>query len=128
MEAEQLDKIFAALSDSTRRKILARLASGEATVNELADPFKISQPAISKHLKILQDADLISTQVDGQTRPRELKPETLLKAVAWIERYQDIWEQNYQRLDVLLEEMKSPSKKAAPTRIRPPAKNKRRSK
>ncbi len=104
---QQLDKIFAALADSTRRGILARLAKGEASVSELAEPFNLTQPAISKHLKILQDANLVSTQIDGQRRPRELKPEPLIQAQTWIEKYREIWEQNYQRLDALLEELKS---------------------
>lgn len=111
MEAEKLDLIFAALADSTRRAILAKLATGGASVSELAKPFKMSQPAISKHLKILQEANLISSQVDGQRRPRELKLDSLIKAVDWIERYRALWEQNYARLDTLLEEMKSPSPK-----------------
>lgn len=110
MNDVQLDKVFAALSDSTRRGILARLSLGEASVTELAEPFNMSQPAISKHLKILQDANLISTQIDGQRRLRELKPEPLSHAIEWIEKYKEIWEQNYQRLDVLLEELKSNKK------------------
>lgn len=109
MDNKKLDKIFAALSDSTRRGILVRLASGEASVLELARPFQMSQPAISKHLKVLEDADLISTQVDGQRRLRELKTEPLVQAVDWIERNREIWEQNYQRLDFLLEQLKKNS-------------------
>lgn len=106
MKEEQLDKIFAALSDSTRRGILARLATGSASVAELAEPFKVSQPAISKHLKVLQDAALISSQIDGQRRLRELRTEPLIQAEAWIEKYRKAWEANYQRLDALLEELK----------------------
>ena len=114
MEPAQLDKIFAALADSTRRSILAKLANGGASVSELAEPFNISQPAISKHLKILQDADLISTQVDGQRRPRELKIEALMEAVGWIERYRRIWEANYVKRDKLLQELTAPvSKKSS---------------
>jgi DNA-binding transcriptional ArsR family regulator len=106
VKEEQLDKIFAALSDSTRRGILARLATGSASVAELAEPFKVSQPAISKHLKVLQDAALISSQIDGQRRLRELRTEPLIQALTWIEKYRKAWEANYQRLDTLLEELK----------------------
>ena len=100
---ERLDLIFAALADPTRRTILARLATGEATVMELAEPFDMSQPAISRHLKVLERAGLISTDVDAQRRPRKLEPKRLKEAVDWIERYREIFEQNYQRLDALLE-------------------------
>jgi DNA-binding transcriptional ArsR family regulator len=116
MEAKQLDRIFAALADSTRRGILARLASGGASVSELAEPFHMSQPAISKHLKVLEEANLISSQIDGQRRPRELNPEPLIQAMDWIERYREVWEMNYSRLDSLLEEIKNPSSKRKPVR------------
>lgn len=106
MGAEKLDRIFAALSDSTRRAILARLATGDASVAELVEPFHLSQPAISKHLKVLEDANLISSKIEGQRRPKSLNPKTLAKAVDWIERYQKISERNYARLDALLEELK----------------------
>jgi len=104
--SERLDATFAALADPTRRAILARLATGEASVNELAEPFDMSQPAISKHLKVLGRAGLISMDIDAQRRPRRLEPKRLEEAVDWIERYREIWEQNYQRLDTLLEELK----------------------
>ena len=104
---DQLDMTFAALADPTRRAILARLATGEATVTELAEPFEISQPAISKHLRVLERAGLISVDVDAQRRPRKLEPERLDEAVAWIERYRRIFEQNYQRLDALLDELQA---------------------
>jgi len=104
--SERLDATFAALADPTRRAILARLATGEASVNELAEPFDMSQPAISKHLKVLERAGLISMDIDAQRRPRRLEPKRLEEAVDWIERYRAIWEQNYQRLDALLEELK----------------------
>lgn len=103
--SERLDATFAALADPTRRAILARLATGEASVNELAEPFDMSQPAVSKHLKVLERAGLISMDIDAQRRPRRLEPKRLQDAVDWIERYQKIWEQNYQRLDALLEEL-----------------------
>lgn len=110
--SERLDLTFAALADPTRRAILARLATGEATVTELAEPFEMSQPAISKHLKVLERAGLISMDVDAQRRPRRLEPKRLEEAVDWIERYRQIFEQNYQRLDALLEELQAkPSKR-----------------
>ena len=109
--SDRLDLTFAALADPTRRAILARLASGEATVTELAEPFEISQPAISKHLKVLERAGLISVDIDAQRRPRKLEPRRLAEAVDWIERYRKVFEQNYQRLDALLEQMQ-----ARPTR------------
>lgn len=105
--SERLDLTFAALADPTRRAILARLATGEATVTELAEPFEMSQPAISKHLKALERAGLISMHVDAQRRPRKLEPKRLGEAVDWIERYREIFEQNYQRLDALLEELQT---------------------
>ena len=105
--SERLDLTFAALSDPTRRAILARLAKGEATVAELAEPFELSQPAISKHLKVLERAGLISMDVDAQRRPRRLEPKRLEEAVDWIERYREIFEQNYQRLDALLKELQA---------------------
>jgi DNA-binding transcriptional ArsR family regulator len=104
---QRLDLTFAALADPTRRAILARLATGEATVTELAEPFEMSQPAISKHLKVLERAGLISMGIDAQRRPRKLEPKRLEEAVDWIERYREIFEQNYQRLDALLEEMQA---------------------
>ena len=104
--SERLNATFAALADPTRRAILARLATGEASVNELAEPFDMSQPAISKHLKVLERAGLISVDIDAQRRPRRLEPKRLEEAVGWIERYREIWEQHYQRLDALLEELK----------------------
>ena len=103
----RLDLTFAALADPTRRAILARLATGEATVTELANPFEMSQPAVSKHLKVLERAGLISMDVDAQRRPRKLEPKRLGEAVDWIERYREIFEQNYQRLDALLEELQA---------------------
>jgi DNA-binding transcriptional ArsR family regulator len=105
--SERLDLTFAALADPTRRAILARLATGEATVTELAEPFEMSQPAISKHLKVLERAGLISVDIDAQRRPRKLEPKRLKEAVDWIERYRQIFEQNYQRLDALLEELQA---------------------
>jgi DNA-binding transcriptional ArsR family regulator len=104
--SDRLDLTFAALADPTRRAILARLATGEASVQELAEPFDMSQPAISKHLKVLERAGLVSVDIDAQRRPRRLEPKRLEQAVNWIERYREIFEQNYQRLDALLDELK----------------------
>lgn len=105
--SERLDATFAALADPTRRAILARLATGEASVNELAEPFDMSQPAISKHLKVLERAGLISVDIDAQRRPRRMEAKRLEEAVDWIERYREIWEANYLRLDALLEELQA---------------------
>ena len=96
----RLDAIFAALADPTRRAIIARLASGEASVNELAEPFAMSQPAISKHLKVLERAGLISRGRQAQRRPRR--------------RYRELWEGNYRRLDALLERLKTQEKERKP--------------
>jgi DNA-binding transcriptional ArsR family regulator len=103
---DRLDATFAALADPTRRAILARLASGEASVTELAAPFDISQPAISKHLKVLERAGLISRSRDAQRRPRRLEAKPLAEATEWLERYRRHWEGNFERLDSLLDEMK----------------------
>ena len=106
MGSEQLDATFAALADPTRRAILARLASGEASVNELAAPFDMSQPAISKHLKVLELAGLVSRSRDAQRRPRRLEARPLAEATQWLERYRQFWQGRYQQLDALLHEMK----------------------
>ena len=103
--AARLDATFMALADPTRRAILARLAVGDASVAELAEPFDMSQPAISKHLRILERAQLVSVGKDGQRRPRRIEPEALAEANAWLERYREIWEANFKRLDALLEEL-----------------------
>jgi len=105
MTPTALNATFAALADPTRRAILARLAKGEASVAELAQPFAMSQPAISRHLRVLEHAGLIGVGQDAQRRPRRLKPKPLVEAVAWIERYRKAFEENFKRLDTLLEEM-----------------------
>jgi DNA-binding transcriptional ArsR family regulator len=105
IEARQLDATFSALADPTRRAILARLAKGEATVNELAEPFGISQPAISRHLKVLEEARLISQTRDAQRRPRKLEPKPLAEAAAWLENYRRLWEARFEQLDAVLAEM-----------------------
>lgn len=103
--SDRLDATFLALADPTRRAILTRLAVGEASVAELGEPFAMSQPAISKHLKILERAELVSVGHDGQRRPRRLEAEPLADASAWIEPYREIWEGNFARLDALLDEL-----------------------
>jgi DNA-binding transcriptional ArsR family regulator len=105
--AERLDTTFAALADPTRRAILARLTLGEATVTELARPFAMSQPAISKHLKVLEHAGLITRGRDAQRRPCRLEAQALAEATHWLDDYRRLWEGNFQRLDALLEEMKA---------------------
>jgi len=105
--ADRLDSTFLALADPTRRAILARLARGEASVTELAEPFAISQPAISKHLKILERAGLITVGQDAQRRPRRFEGKPLAEASAWLERYRASWEASFERLDVVLEELQN---------------------
>ena len=113
---DRLDAVFAALADPTRRAILAKLATGEASVTELAEPFTMSQPAISKHLKVLERAGLISRGRDAQRRPRRLEVGPLAEASQWLERYRRIWEGNYKRLDALLDELKARPKRRGRTR------------
>jgi DNA-binding transcriptional ArsR family regulator len=111
MIRDGLNKAFAALADPTRRAILARLASGEATVNELAEPFDMTQPSISKHLKVLERAGLISRTRAAQTRPCRLEPAPLKEVATWVEVYRSLWEQSFDRLDAFLQ-----STKPAPTK------------
>src|SRR6266567_8959534 len=106
-----LNATFAALADPTRRAILVRLANGAATVTELAAPFDMTQPAISKHLKVLERAGLISRGREAQRRPRKLEPRPLAEATDWLERYRKIWEGNFKRLDAVLQELKHKQKK-----------------
>ncbi|HEX9247994.1 MAG TPA: metalloregulator ArsR/SmtB family transcription factor [Gemmatimonadaceae bacterium] len=112
----RLNATFAALADPTRRAILSRLAAGQLSVTELAEPFAMSQPAISKHLKVLERAGLISRGRDAQRRPRQLEAKPLAEATEWLERYREFWEGNYQRLDALLEELKTRQKKRRSTK------------
>ena len=102
-----LDATFAALADPTRRAILKRLASGQASVNQLAEPFAMTQPAISKHLKVLERAGLISRGRDAQRRPCRLEAKRLAQANEWLENYRKFWEGSFERLDDLLDEMKT---------------------
>ena len=115
-----LDATFAALADPTRRAILARLAAGEASVTELAEPFAMSQPAISKHLKVLERAGLITRRRDAQRRPCRLKARPLADASGWLEAYRQYWEATYQRLDSLLEELKAEAPKPDDTKPEDP--------
>jgi len=109
--SQRLDSPFAALADPTRRAILARLASGEASVTELAKPFAMSQPAISRHLRVLEEAGLISRGRDAQRRPRRLDAKPLAEAAGWLGGYRKFWEESFERLDTLLDEMKTQKKK-----------------
>jgi DNA-binding transcriptional ArsR family regulator len=115
MELNRLDAVFAALADPTRRAILARLASGEAGVMELAKPFAMTQPAISKHLRVLERAGLISRGRDAQRRPCRIEAQPLAEANEWLERYRQFWEGSFQRLDSLLDELQSPPPNPDPT-------------
>ena len=116
----RLDATFAALADPTRRAIIARLASGDASVTELAEPFAMTQPAISKHLKVLERAGMISRERDAQRRPSRLVAQPLAEASKWLEQYRQFWETSFQRLDDLLGELKATKKT-----IRRPARTKR---
>jgi DNA-binding transcriptional ArsR family regulator len=124
IETTRLDATFLALADPTRRAILARLAGGDASVAELAAPFAMSQPAVSKHLKVLERAGLISVGQDAQRRPRRIEGQPLAEATEWLERYRGIWEHNFKRLDGLLEELQRPAarrrgrKRTTPRRTR----------
>ncbi|HEY6185890.1 MAG TPA: metalloregulator ArsR/SmtB family transcription factor [Terriglobales bacterium] len=112
-----LDRTFAALADPTRRAILGQLASGEATVSELMKPFDITQPAISRHLKVLEEAGLISSGRDAQRRPRKIEAGPLAEATAWLERYRRIWEGSFSRLDKLLDDLKAQEAKTSRSRM-----------
>ena len=111
MAADQLSTTFAALADPTRRAILARLASGECSVTELAEPFEMSMPAISKHLRVLERAGLIARGREAQWRPCRLEAAPLKEVAAWAERYRAIWEQRFDRLETYLQELKAKEKK-----------------
>jgi DNA-binding transcriptional ArsR family regulator len=122
----RLDLTFAALADPTRRAILARLATGEASVMELAEPFAMSQPAISKHLKVLERAGLISRSKDAQRRPRRLTAKPLAEATEWLEAYRQFWEGSFVRLDAVLEELQAEPAKTSAGPSRATEKRKRR--
>ena len=111
MQADRLSITLSALADPTRRAILVRLSAGEATVTDLAAPFPMSLPAISKHLKVLEKAKLISRGRDAQKRPCRIEAQPLAEANDWLEKYRELWEANFERLDELLEELKAEKKK-----------------
>jgi DNA-binding transcriptional ArsR family regulator len=111
--SDQLSNTFAALADPTRRAILARLASGEASVTELAKPFDMSMPAISKHLKVLERAGLIAHGREAQWRPRRLEPTALKEVHDWVEHYRQFWEQSFDRLDAYLTKLKQEQVKSS---------------
>lgn len=106
MTTDRLSLTFSALADPTRRAILARLSSGEASVNELAEPFAMSLPAVSKHLKVLEHAGLIARGRDAQYRPARLQAAPLKDVSEWLDRYRQFWEASFDRLDALIEELK----------------------
>ena len=112
-QPQNLDAVFAALADPTRRAILSRLAAGEASVNEIAAPFAMSQPAVSKHLKMLERAGLIERDVDKQRRPARLRAEPMAAAVSWLEKFKQFWSSSFDQLDGLLEELKKAETKGA---------------
>jgi DNA-binding transcriptional ArsR family regulator len=113
MRSDPLSETFAALADPTRRAILARLAEGEATVTELARPFAVSQPAISKHLKVLERAGLVSRSREAQWRPCRLDAEPLQAVALWAEQYRRFWDESYERLDELLRALQAPGTTAS---------------
>ena len=106
VEPQRLDAVFAALADPTRRAILSRLAAGEASVTEIAAPFEMSQPAVSKHLKVLERAGLVERAIDRQRRPARLKAEPMAAAVSWLEEFKEFWSSSFDQLDGLLAELK----------------------
>jgi len=114
--SERLDRTFAALADPTRRAIIARLAGGDASVTELAAPFEMSLPAVSKHLKVLERAGLIERGREAQWRPCRLQAKPLQDADAWLERYRTFWEQRFDRLDEYLDELQGKKRKHGPRR------------
>jgi DNA-binding transcriptional ArsR family regulator len=105
--SEQLDAVFAALADPARRAILQRLAAGEASVTELVEPFDMSQPAVSKHIKVLERAGLVTRGRDAQRRPVRIDARMLAEATGWLENYRKLWEANFSRIDDVLEAMKA---------------------
>jgi DNA-binding transcriptional ArsR family regulator len=118
MTDDRLSITFAALADPTRRAILARLASGEASVTELSEPFEMSMPAISKHLKVLEKAGLIARGRDAQWRPRRLEPAPLKEVAGWVEQYRQFWEESFDRLDAYLHQLKKEKNKQEKQHVR----------
>jgi DNA-binding transcriptional ArsR family regulator len=105
MQVQQLDRTFAALADPTRRAILARLADGDALLKDLAEPFDMTLPAVAKHLRVLEDAGLISRTREAQTRPCRLEAKPMAEAAEWLDRYRRFWERRFDKLDALLADM-----------------------
>lgn len=116
-EAQNLDAVFSALADPTRRAILSRLARGEASVTEIAEPFDLTQPAITKHLKVLENAGLVERSINRQKRPARLKAAPMHQAVKWLEEFRQFWTSSFDELDTLLQEIQAP-KPAKKRRIR----------
>lgn len=112
--SEHLDRVFGALADKTRRSILGRLAEGERSVTELVAGFDLSQPAVSKHLKVLEGAGLVSRQRDGQFRPVRLNPQGLETAATWIGHYRQFWEESLDQLEVYVRDLQRQEKQQAP--------------
>ncbi len=125
MQIDALSTTFAALADPTRRAILARLASGETSVKDLSEPFAMSQPAISKHLKVLEKAGLIARSRDAQWRPAHLKPAPLKNAAGWLDDYRQFWEQSFDRLDEYLKKLQTPKPTASTLNTNPKLKEKK---
>ena len=113
-QPQNLDAVFAALADPTRRAILSRLAAGQASVNEIAAPFAMSQPAVSRHLKVLERAGLIERDVDKQRRPARLKAEPMAAAASWLEEFKGFWSSSFDQLDGLLQDLKKAETKGGP--------------
>jgi DNA-binding transcriptional ArsR family regulator len=126
MATDHLSSTFAALADPTRRAILAKLASGEASVNEIAKPFKMSLPAVSKHLKVLSKAGLVKRSRTAQWRPVALQAAPLKEALDWIDRYRDFWEQSFDRLDEYLKELQAKEKENGEPAVRKTKKGKKK--
>jgi DNA-binding transcriptional ArsR family regulator len=118
LRPRNLDAVFGALADPTRRAILARLAAGAASVNEIAGPFAISQPAVSKHLKVLERAGLIERAIDQQRRPARLKAEPMAAAVRWLQEFRQFWSSSFDQLDNLLDELKKSERKTPKRKVR----------
>ncbi|MEO7028116.1 MAG: metalloregulator ArsR/SmtB family transcription factor [Acidobacteriaceae bacterium] len=125
MQTDHLSTTFAALADPTRRAILARLATGETSVKELSEPFEMSQPAISKHLKVLEKAGLIARGRDAQWRPARLEAAQLKNAAGWLDDYRKFWEQSFERLDEYLKKLQTPKPLATNLNTNPKLKEKK---
>ena len=128
MTPDPLSTKFAALADPTRRAILARLALGETSVSELAEPFSMSMPAISKHLKVLERAGMITRGRDAQWRPCRIEPAAFKEVDGWLEQYRRLWEERFDRLDAYLKQLQAAGRKPAAAAKKPPRKQQRKAK